>query len=233
MKPQSNDAFRTKVERLARKIGKKTFDDREQARLIAEVAIAAILGDSTLSSLPEDVQTKRVVELTCQRVRAFKVLNSMDLIEAVTRRVLGNGPDAEDAAQGTSLRLLLRGSITWISNPRNLLAFVAVAAKFGAIGEGRQQARRNCCVTCMPCSTLTGIPNGERTIPDRVADKELVQETLSKMPKDYVDVLLLNGLDGFTVEEIAAWQRDTRGAISGILQRSKKRFRDLWRLGSG
>jgi RNA polymerase sigma factor (sigma-70 family) len=141
------------------------------------------------------------------------------LVLGVCRRVLRQGPDAEDAFQATFLVLARKaGSVGRPERLGNWLYGVALRTAQKARAEVARRRARQQQVTDMPTSQL-----------DREADREELRQVLDdevqRLPDKFRAPLLLCYLQGMTREEAAARLGWSAGAVKGMLERGREVLR--------
>jgi RNA polymerase sigma factor (sigma-70 family) len=141
------------------------------------------------------------------------------LVLGVCRRVLRQGPDAEDAFQATFLVLARKaGSIRQPERLGNWLYGVALrVARKARAQAARRHARQQ---------QVTEMPTCRR---DREADWEEVRQVLDdevqRLPEKFRAPLVLCYFQGLTREEAAARLGWSAGAVKGMLERGRELLR--------
>ncbi|WP_020471039.1 sigma-70 family RNA polymerase sigma factor [Zavarzinella formosa] len=137
------------------------------------------------------------------------------VVFGVCRRVLGDFQRAEDAFQQTFLTLA-RNADT-IRKPEALPGWLY------------STARRSALATLSPRDRKAPLPaeldSGQRDPLDEISGRDLlraIEEELAALPEDYRSVILLCGIDGFSIDETASRLGSTNGSIRGLLQRGRE-----------
>ena len=149
------------------------------------------------------------------------------LVLSVCRSVLGNGPDAEDAAQAAFVTLVKKAGALQ-SHPtlggwlHRVAWYVSNHARRAA--GVRQRHERE--AAQMDRNRYLLEPESESPIellPDRM---ELLHEGLSQLPEKYRLPLILHHLEGRTQEEVAVLLGSNVGTISARLTRGRQLLRE-------
>jgi RNA polymerase sigma factor (sigma-70 family) len=141
------------------------------------------------------------------------------LVLGVCRRVLGQGPDAEDAFQATFLVLARKaGAIGQPERLGNWLYGVALRVARKARAEAARRRARQRQVADMP--TSRGDPEADWEEVRQVLDDEV-----QRLPDKFRAPLVLCYLQGLTREEAAARLGWTAGAVKGMLERGRELLR--------
>lgn len=132
-------------------------------------------------------------------------------------RMLGNRADAEDATAETFLRVLRRaGELRSDSAFRTWLFRIA----------------RNLCIDRMRQHKLLELPLDAQYggSEERFALRVTIQQALSELPKEYVEVLVLCDLEDLSTQEAADILKISLSALKSRLYRARRTLRD--KLGS-
>jgi RNA polymerase sigma factor (sigma-70 family) len=139
------------------------------------------------------------------------------LVLGVTRRVLGNAQDAEDAFQATFLVLARKaGSVAWQDCVRNWLHGVAFRVAHKARIQGARRRLKE---------------HQARTPPSPAAAESwhelrgLLDEELTQLPAKYRAPLILCYLEGKTRDEAAEELGWSPGSVKGRLERGREMLR--------
>lgn len=233
MTHNSQNGRALELERLARRIGSKCFRDCQLVEACASWRWANEAAMRDLLASPEDLHVRRAAAMIFRWIRDFKITDCLPVIEEVVYGSLGRGADGEDDVQSAALRLLTNRNFLWIADAEAWRGCAAAAGRSAVIDRWRRTKTRRRYVSDGASDAIAVAPSHASPVPERVANKELVRQALARLPRHWADVLVLQSLEGFTVEEIAVRQGTTSGSAAGLLQRAKVRFRKLCSLAGG
>src|SRR5947209_1574234 len=140
------------------------------------------------------------------------------LVLGVCRRVLGDGPDADDAFQATFLVLARKADS--LRQPERLAAWLyGVAGRTARKARGRRAARR---------AREGPLPEGLAVPPppDPCDWRPLLDEELARLPERYQTAVVLCDLQGLARTEAAARLGVAEGTLSSRLARGRAKLRD-------
>jgi RNA polymerase sigma factor (sigma-70 family) len=140
------------------------------------------------------------------------------MVWAVCRRTLGNDDDADDAFQATFLALARQASK--LRRPEALAAWLHGVARRVALKAraARDRRRRHEWAAARP---LAPDPLDEMTARELLT---VLDEELARLPEAYRLPLILCGLQGRTVEEVARQLAWKPGSVKGRLERGRARL---------
>ena len=162
---------------------------------------------------------RRFVERRDEAAFAALVRRHGPLVLGVSRRLLWDDRDADDAFQATFLVLARRAGS--LRRPERVPAFLHGIARRVAL---RARRRRR------PAGSLSQLPEPADRRPDpltAVGVRELLvalDEEIARLPEAYRLPLILCGMEGRSLEEAARLLGWTHGSVKGRLERGRKRL---------
>jgi RNA polymerase sigma factor (sigma-70 family) len=142
------------------------------------------------------------------------------LVRSACRRVLGVGPDAEDAAQATFV-LLWRDACR-IRSGRAVGGWLLAVARRTAVRARAAAARRLLCERRAAEHAARAAPPPDL---DRLEACAVLREELGRLPAGDLGPLLLCCLEGRPRDEAARALGCSPGALKGRLERARERLR--------
>jgi RNA polymerase sigma-70 factor (ECF subfamily) len=142
----------------------------------------------------------------------------------VARGVLRNAADAEDVAQEASLRAYRRFAL--LRDPARFRAWLVRISFRLALDHARSARRRECRETVW----ATEVP--KPTAEDIAASNEFgrrLQEAMESLPEKSRLVLLLAGMDGHSLEEVAEVLQLPLGTVKSRLHSARKQLAEKLR----
>jgi RNA polymerase sigma factor (sigma-70 family) len=188
------------------------------ARQIVRV-VGALAGALALASLSDREMLRRFAAARDEAAFAALVRRHGPMVLQSARRVLGNGPDAEDVFQAAFVLLARKaGAGRWRDSVGGWLHVVAHRLALAARREARLRRQRDGCATPRPTPDAL----------DEVTGRELcaaLDEELGRLPEAYRDILVLCCLEGLTRDEAARRLGCSVGAVRGRLERGRELLR--------
>jgi RNA polymerase sigma factor (sigma-70 family) len=177
------------------------------------------LAESQKARLPDRELLRRFARQHDEDAFAVLVRRHGPMVWNVCVRVLGNGPDAEDAFQAAFLILLRKApSRDWHDSVGNWLYLVAyraaVRARVAAARRGRHEGRAAVRSPAAPLDDLAG-----REL------EEVLDQELARLPEKYRAPLVLCCLEGTSREEAARQLGRPLGTLKSRLERGRELLR--------
>jgi RNA polymerase sigma factor (sigma-70 family) len=143
------------------------------------------------------------------------------MVLAACRRVLGDGPDADDAFQATFLALMRRAET--IRQGQSVAGWLYAVARRAAVQSLRAARRRRRHELEVPERAPADAPARDLSWREAVA---VLYEELDRLPERYRLPLLVCGLEGKGRDEAAAQLGWSAGSLKGRLERGRQLLRD-------
>lgn len=194
--------------------------------------VEPILEWSELSLQHSSVTDSELLEIyRCSRSQAALteiIRRHSPLVSSVTRRLISNRQDAEDAFQATFLVLVL--SVKKIRNPESLGAWLyGVAFRTSKrLRSLRRKANLKAVLESHVGVDLDATQSSDEeplSIISREMQLEAMDEELSRLPKSLRETLVEHYLSGNSVPEIARCLNLSVSAVEGRLKRGRKALR--------
>lgn len=169
----------------------------------------------SMHDLSDGVLLRRFVEDDSQEAFEALVVRYERLVLGVARRVLGNAPDAEDAAQATFIALALKAGR--LDASAGLGGWLHRVARQVSLDLLKAQARRR-------EWHREAMPPGAAPAPCPGSGAAL-DEAIVSLPEKLRHAIVGHYLEGFSLEELALRHRCTPSAISMRLTRGREALR--------
>lgn len=177
------------------------------------------LAGEALRDLADDQLLDRYLRQGDQAAFATLVERHAPLVLSVCRRMLGHGPDADDAFQGTFLVLARRAAaIRWQPCVRGWLYRVALQVA----RRVRQRAARQRQLDQAAARAESVAPSEEVSWSEGLA---CLDEELDALPAKYRQVLLACCLEGKSRDEAGEELGLSAGQVKGLLERAREALR--------
>jgi RNA polymerase sigma-70 factor (ECF subfamily) len=169
--------------------------------------------------------------------RAFETLVRLhlDRLLAVTRRILGNEDDARDAVQDAFLSAF-RG-LDGFGGDSKLATWLHRIAVNAALMKLRRRRRKpeQSIEPLLPTFLEDGHPahpaapwqTGAAEVVERKELRQLVRDSIDRLPESYRTVLLLRDIEGLDTDETARLLEVTVGVVKTRLHRARQALRTL------
>ena len=97
-----------------------------------------------------------------------------------------------------------------------------------ATNNAIQVLRRRKLISWLPWTEETPVPKETENVEDDLAQRELIRDTLNKLPEKYRAVLLLHDYQGFKCREIGRMLNISLDTAKKRLARGREKFRDAY-----
>lgn len=134
--------------------------------------------------------------------------------------------NSKEVAQDITSKVFTKAWETYTKGIDNPGAFLYQVAKNLVIDYYREKGRRNIVST----DSISQLADNGAIIEEKAilnADVAMVRTALSKLKKDYQDVLIWHYLDDMTISEIATNLKKKEGTVRVILHRGLKELKDI------
>ena len=152
-----------------------------------------------------------------------------DRVRAICKRILGNGPDAEEAAQEAFLRAYV--AMGRFNGRYQLGAWLARIAANVCFDQLRLRSRTVQTTELQDAhnNTVTALKGPEREVEDQIT----IGATLKEMPSLHSKALFLRAVEGMSHNEIADQLEMSTSQVKALLHRARASFKKVWSSASG
>jgi RNA polymerase sigma-70 factor (ECF subfamily) len=133
---------------------------------------------------------------------------------------------SEEVAQDITSKVFTKGWESYQKGIKNPGAFLYQVARNSVIDYYREKGRTN----TVPSILIDELPDSRKSIEENAmlaADVNMVKEAISKLKKDYQDVLILHYLDDMPISQIAENLNKKEGTVRVMLHRGLKDLKDI------